>query len=188
MYDTRKKNGARIVSFFPLTWPLLRVGPDEVDLRVVEYLVVLVGRELVHVELHDLLRGGHHRLGLHRLRDGRGGGGGGDDARRRRGGGRRGGDGRGGGVVGRLRRGGAAAAAVLLVLGALHGGVCAVLHDAVVVEVVAHGGGVAHVGEGLHAVEVQGAGGGGAADHGGGRGRRGRRDARCRSRGAGVGG
>ena len=44
--------------------PLLGVGADEVDLGVVEDLVVLVRRELVHVELHDLVRGGHHRLGL----------------------------------------------------------------------------------------------------------------------------
>ena len=44
--------------------PLLGVGPDEVDLGVVEDLVVLVRRELVHVELHDLVGGGHHRLRL----------------------------------------------------------------------------------------------------------------------------
>ena len=49
---------------------LLGVGADEVDLRVVEDLVVLVGGQLVHVELHDLFRGGHHRLGLDRPRGG----------------------------------------------------------------------------------------------------------------------
>jgi hypothetical protein len=34
--------------------PFLGVGPDKVDLRIVEYLVVLVGCELVHVQLHHL--------------------------------------------------------------------------------------------------------------------------------------
>jgi len=48
--------------------PLLRVGTDEVDLRVAEDLVVLVGRQLVHVELHHLLRRGHHRLRLEAAR------------------------------------------------------------------------------------------------------------------------
>ncbi len=32
----------------------LGIGANEVDLRVVEYLVVLVGRQLVHVQLHHL--------------------------------------------------------------------------------------------------------------------------------------
>lgn len=46
------------------TRPLLGVNTYEVDLGVVEDLVVLVGRELVHVELHDYVRGYGHRLGL----------------------------------------------------------------------------------------------------------------------------
>ena len=48
----------------------LGVGSDKVYLWIVEYLVMLVGCELVHVELHHLLGSGHHRLGLHQ----RGGG------------------------------------------------------------------------------------------------------------------
>ena len=53
---------------------LLGVGPDEVDLRVVVDLVVLVRRQLVHVQLHHLLGRRHHRLGLDRAvrRHGRG--------------------------------------------------------------------------------------------------------------------
>ena len=44
--------------------PLFSIGSDEIYLRVVEDLVVLVRGELVHVELHHLVGGGHHRLGL----------------------------------------------------------------------------------------------------------------------------
>lgn len=51
--------------------PLLGVGPDEVDLRVVEDLVVLVRRQLAQVQFGHLLGGGHHRLGLGGRRGGR---------------------------------------------------------------------------------------------------------------------
>ena len=44
--------------------PLLGVGADEVDLRIVEYLVVLVGSQFAHVQLHHLFRRGHHHLGF----------------------------------------------------------------------------------------------------------------------------
>ena len=44
--------------------PLLGVCADEIYLWVVEDLVVLVRGELVHVELHHLVGGGHHGLGL----------------------------------------------------------------------------------------------------------------------------
>ena len=47
---------------------LLGVGSDEVNLRVVEDLVVLVRGELVHVELHHLVRRGDHRLWLQGVR------------------------------------------------------------------------------------------------------------------------
>ena len=50
------------------SWPLLRVGSDEVYLRVVEDLVMLVRGELDHVELHHLVRRGHHSLWLQRVR------------------------------------------------------------------------------------------------------------------------
>ena len=41
---------------------LLRVGTDEVDLRVVEDLVVLVRRQFVYVQLHHLFWCRHHCL------------------------------------------------------------------------------------------------------------------------------
>ena len=47
---------------------LLGVGSDEVNLRVVEDLVVLVRGELVHVEFHHLVRRGDHRLWLQGVR------------------------------------------------------------------------------------------------------------------------
>ena len=62
--------GALVVVVTAVVWsandarPLLGVGADEVDLGVVEYLMMLVRRQLVHVQLHDLLRRGHHRLRL----------------------------------------------------------------------------------------------------------------------------
>lgn len=46
---------------------LFRVGPDEIDLGVVEDLVVLVRCEFVHVELHHLVRGGDGRFRFLRL-------------------------------------------------------------------------------------------------------------------------
>ena len=42
----------------------LSVGSDEVNMRVIEDLVVLVRGELVHVELHHLVGRGDHCLWL----------------------------------------------------------------------------------------------------------------------------
>ena len=42
----------------------LGISSDEINLRVVEDLMVLIGSELVHVELHHLLGGCHHGLRL----------------------------------------------------------------------------------------------------------------------------
>ena len=47
---------------------LLGVSSDEINLRVVEDLVVLVRGELVHVELHHLVRCGDHCLWLQGVR------------------------------------------------------------------------------------------------------------------------
>ena len=44
--------------------PFSRVCADKIDLIIVEYLVVLVRGQLVHVQLHHLLRRRHHCLGL----------------------------------------------------------------------------------------------------------------------------
>lgn len=46
------------------SWPLLGVSPYKVDLWIIKYLVMLVRRELIHVQLHHNVRSDRHGFWL----------------------------------------------------------------------------------------------------------------------------